>query len=170
MPMGPRSSQVENEAPGTVDMTVTNSVQNLGPLTIETIASNGYDNTLQMSMTNATGSCSNNSMGMNMEQYVSKIPLPHQYCPLPQGANSSDPSSVVVHGGCKPTMHTSGNAAGIFDADKLVMFSKMTFAPAGAESRMGGFAQVTERGNVKWSSGAEAEALFTIPAGFTKAN
>lgn len=170
MPMGPHPSQVENEAPGTVDMTVTNSVQNLGLLTIETIATNGYDNTLQMSMTNATGSCSNNSMGMNMEQYVSKIPLPHQYCPLPQGANSSDPSSVVVHGGCKPTMHTSGNAAGIFDADKLVMFSKMTFAPAGAESRMGGFAQVTERGNVKWSSGAEAEALFTIPPGFTKAN
>ena len=170
MPMGPHAPQVENEAPGTVDMTVTNSVQNLGPLTIEAIETNGYDNTLQMSMTNATGSCSNNSMGMNMEQYISKIPLPHQYCPLPQGANSSDPSSIVVHGGCKPTMHTSGNATGVFDMDKLVMFSKMTFAPAGGESRMGGFAQITERGNVKWSSGAAAEALFTIPPGFTKAN
>lgn len=169
MPMGPRGTQVENEAPGTVDMTVTNSVQNLGPMTIETIATTGYDNTLQMSMTNATGSCQNNSMGMNMEQYISKIPLPHQYCPLPQGANSYDPSSVVVHGGCKPTMHTSGTGAGMFEMDKLVMFSKMSFNAAGGQSHMGGFAQVTERGNVKWYSGAAADALFSIPPGFTKA-
>jgi hypothetical protein len=170
MPMGPRGTQVENEAPGTVDMTVTNSVANLGPMTIETIPTTGYDNTLQMSMTNATGSCQNSSMGMNMEQYVSKIPLTHQYCPLPQGANSYDPSSVVVHGGCKPTMHASGTAAGMFDMDKLVMFSKMSFNAAGGGSHAGGFAQVTERGNVKWPSGAAADALFTIPPGFTKAN
>jgi hypothetical protein len=170
MPMGPHHTQVENEAPGTVDMTVTNSVQNLGPLTIQAIATSGYDNTLQMSMTNAKGSCQNNSMGMNMEQYISKIPLPHQYCPLPQGAGSYDPSSVVVHGGCKPTMHTSGSGAAMLEMDKLVMFSKMSFNAAGGDSHMGGFAQVTERGNVKWYSGATADALFTVPPGFTKAN
>ncbi len=170
MPMGPRSPQVENEASGTVDMTITNTAQNLGPLTIEAIATTGFDHALQMSMTNATGSCANNSMGMNLEQYVSKIPLPHQYCPLPRGAGSYDPSSVVVHGGCKPTVHASGNASGMFDMDKLVMFSKMTLNAAGLQSHMGGFAQVTERGNVKWYSGATADALFTVPPGFTKSN
>jgi hypothetical protein len=169
MPMGPRGrQQAVNEAPGTVDMTITNSVQNLGPMTIETIATDGYDNTLQMSMTNATGSCLNAGMAMNMLQYVSKIPLPHRYCPLPRGAGSYDPSSVV-NGGCKPTMHANG-AGAAFDTDKLVMYSKMTVNPGGGDPRMGAFAHVTERGNVKWLSGASADALFTVPPGFTKAN
>jgi hypothetical protein len=170
MPMGPRPAQVENEASGTVDMTIANTVQNLGPMTIETIATNGYDNALQMSMTNATGSCRNAAMGMNMLQYVSKIPLPHRFCPLPQGAGSYDPSSIV-RGGCKPVMHASGGGAAAFDMDKLVMFSKITVNASGGagDSRMAGFANVTERGNVKWFSGAPADALFTIPPGFTKA-
>jgi hypothetical protein len=171
MPMGPRRTETENLAPGTADLTITNSQQNLGPLTIETIATNGYDNTMQMSTTNATGSCSNSSAGMNLEQYVSKIPIPHQYCPLPR-TMGDNPSSVVVHGGCKPTIHTSGTGTGMMEMDKLVMFSKMSFNGSGSEganSRMAGFAEVTERGNVKWYSGATADALFTIPPGFTQA-
>jgi hypothetical protein len=34
---------------------------------------------------------------------------------------------------------------------------------------MSGLAVVTQRGNVKWLSGAAADALFTIPPGFTAA-
>jgi hypothetical protein len=169
MPVGPHRTQVENEAPGTSDMTITSSEQNLGPLTIETIATTGFDKTIQMSSTNATGSCTNTSFGMNLEQYVSKIAVPRAVCPLPRGGGTDNPTSYVVHGGCKPTMHTSGSAAGMMEIDKLVMFSKMTTNVAGGEARMAGFAQVTERGNVKWYSGAAADALFSIPPGFTQA-
>jgi hypothetical protein len=172
MPMGPRHPQVENEAPGTVDMTVSNSLQTIGPMTIETIATTGYDNTMQMSMTNATGSCNNSSIGMNMEQYVSKIAIPHAYCPLPHSTYSGNPSDVVVHGGCKPKMHVTGTGTGMLEMNNLVMFSKMSFnaaAGGGGDSHMGGFAAITERGNVKWLSGAPADALFTVPPGFTPA-
>jgi hypothetical protein len=170
MPTGPHRTTVENEAPGTADLTITNSVQTLGPLTIEQIATTGYDNTMQMTSANATGSCSDSNAGMNMEQYISKIPIPHAYCPLPQSAMTDNPTSVVVHGGCKPKIHTSGNGAGMLEMDKLVMFSKMGFSAGSGDAHMAGFAAVTERGNVKWYSGAAADALFTIPPGFTKAN
>jgi hypothetical protein len=89
---------------------------------------------------------------------------------LPRNNYSGNPSDVVVHGGCKPKMHVSGTGTGMMDMDKLVMFSKMSFnAAGGAESHMGGFAAITERGNVKWLSGAPADALFTVPPGFTPA-
>jgi len=170
MPVGPGHTTVENEAPGTVDMTVSNSVQTMGPMMIQSIATTGYDNTMQMSMANATGSCTNANVGMNMEQYISKIAIPHQYCPLPHTAYGGNPTDVVVHGGCKPKMHVSGTGTAEMEMDKLVMFSKMTFnAAGGGNPHPGGFAAVTERGNVKWLSGAPADALFTIPPGFSKA-
>jgi hypothetical protein len=170
MPMGPRGrTQTENLAPGTADTTITASEQGLGPLTIDTIATDGYDNSMAMSTTNATGSCSNSSGQMNMEQYISKIGTPRQFCPLPHTTASEDPTTMIVHGGCKPTMHFSGSAMGMRSANLLVMYSKMTFNGGQAESHMGGFAMVTQRGNVKWFGGAPADALFTIPPGFTQA-
>jgi len=172
MPMGPRHTEVENEAPGTADMTIANSVKNLGPLSIESIATTGYDNTMQMSSTNATGSCTNMNAGVNMQQYVSKIAIPRATCPLPRAATNDNPSSVIVHGGCKPTIHYSGAGAGagMMEMNTLVMFSKMSLNSAGSsgDGRMAGFAVITERGNVKWISGPSADALFTVPPGFTK--
>ena len=53
-------------------------------------------------------------------------------------------------------------------AGKLVLiFESRRWVRAAAGSGQG-FGLIIERGNVKWLSGSEAEALFEIPAGFTQ--
>ncbi|HET9029183.1 MAG TPA: hypothetical protein VFN49_03330, partial [Candidatus Aquilonibacter sp.] len=73
---------VRNEAPGTVDMTVSANAKSLGPKTLDGIHTNGSNHDFQMAMTNATGSCHNGAMLMTMTSYVSGIRKPRAYCPL----------------------------------------------------------------------------------------
>lgn len=157
-----------NEAPGTVDMTITSKAVNLGPKTLQGIPTRGSTDTTQMSMTNATGSCSNGSFGAENERYVSNITVPRRMCPLPKGRAPTSPVDMVVQGGCKPTMHGSA-ASGMYwmrSSDKLEMYSRMTMLSGESAGR---FQSVTQRGNVVWLTKPQADALFSIPPGFTQA-
>jgi len=164
-PMG--QPQRVNEAPGTVDMTVTSKAVNLGPKTLQGIATRGSTDTTQMAMTNATGSCDNGSFGVENERYVSNIGIPRRFCPLPKGRTPSTPVDMVVQGGCKPAMH--GSSSGLYwmrSSDKLAMYERMTMI-SGESS--GQFQSVTQRGNVMWLTKPQADALFSVPPGFTQA-
>ncbi len=177
MPMGPmsRGQAPQNEAPGTVDMTMKATSQSLGPMTIDGIATNGTQGSMQMTMANATGSCHDGEFGMAVVQYVSAIGVPRAYCPLPRTMNANPGEAMAAHGGCKPTMHAQG-AAGMGsmmgDASHLAMYRRMSMQGSGSEEAhpgMAGMSMVVERGNVTWLSGAPADALFAIPPGFTQA-
>ena len=151
------------QQPGTVDMTMSGTSKSLGPLTIDGIATVGSDNNVSMSMANATGSCQNGSFSMAMTKYVSQIHVPRAFCPLPKTMSAG--GMAQRNGGCQPHMHFSGSGNPMNDMDRLVMYSLMDTANAGGR---GGAAIVIERGNVKWFSGADADALFSIPPDFTK--
>lgn len=172
-PMGrPMHGAPEKQEPGTVDMTVKASGQNLGPLTIDTIPTTGSQGDVSMSMTNATGSCRDGQFGMNVTSYVSQIATPRAYCPLPRTMTASAPEMMASQGGCKPTMHADVAGGSFFSGEgtHLVMYRRSSMsAGAGENSRMSGMNMVMERGNVKWLSGADADALFAVPAGFTQA-
>jgi hypothetical protein len=74
---------------------------------------------------------------------------------------------MVVQGGCKPTMH--GSATGMYwmrTSDKLEMYNRMTMLSGEAAGK---FQSVTQRGNVVWLTKPQADALFSIPPGFTQA-
>lgn len=183
MPMGggPMHASGGNAPPGTVDMTINVDTKDLGPMTIDDVATKGSEHTMELAMANATGSCHDGNMSMSMTQYVSGIPVPRAYCPIPHAMNPGDMVSMRSGGGCKPNMHVNANMGGIGWGEnvlgRLVIYSRMSFNGGGAQSsgndpgagRMAGMGMVTERGNVKWVSGADAEALFAIPPGFTKA-
>jgi len=162
-----------NAAPGTVDMTVKATATNLGALTIDGIGTTGTDNAFEMSMTNATGSCQNMNMSMKMTQYVSSVGVPRPYCPLPR--TMGGPVGMISQGGCQPRMHAQVQGMGMFGGGngKLVMWSLMQMGSmnnAAMSANMKGGGMLTERGNVKWFSGADADALFSIPPGFTQQN
>jgi len=161
---GPGRTTVENEAPGTGDITFKNSATNLGPKTLDGIPTVGWDKTMEYSATNATGSCSNGDFKIVTLSYVSQIVPPRPYCPLPSGG-APNPESVIVHGGCKPRMHNAMSGFGSI-SDRLEMYLKMSVASGGQNG--GGFATVTERGNVKWYEQPQADALFSVPPGFAK--
>lgn len=162
--MGP--PQRVNEAPGTVDLTITSNAVNLGPKTLQGIPTNGATDTTQMAMTHATGSCSNGSFGVENERYVSKIAVPRRFCPLPKGRTPATPVDMVVQGGCKPSMH--GSSSGMYwmrAGDRLEMYTRMTMLSGESAGR---FQTVTQRGNVMWLTKPQADALFSVPAGFTQ--
>lgn len=148
------------EQPGTVDMTMSGAAKSLGPLSIDGIATVGSDNDMSMTMANATGSCQNGSMKMSVTKYVSQIRVPRPYCPLPRTMTAG--GMAQRSGGCQPHMHFSGTGNAMSDGDRLVMYSLMNMNAAR------GAGVVIERGNVKWFSGADADALFSIPADFSK--
>ena len=150
-----------------MDLTVTSNAVNLGAKTLQGIPTHGSTDTTQMSMTNATGSCSNGSFGAENERYVSNITVPRRMCPLPKGRRTATPVDMVVQGGCKPTMH--GNATGMYwmhTGDKLEMYNRMTMLSGDAAGK---FQSVTQRGNVLWLTKPQADALFSVPPGFTQA-
>lgn len=161
--------QVVNEAPGTATLKITAKETALGPMTVQNVPTSGYTNTVQMAMTNATGSCKNGSFGVEQTRYVSRLAVPRRYCPLPKTrAVPTTPVDVVVRGGCKPTM--TANAPHMYwdaDSGKLEMYSRMAMLSGDAGSN-GRFTTVTQRGNVNWLTKAQADALFSVPAGFTK--
>ncbi len=163
---GPRGQTVENQAPGTGDVTITASAVNLGPKTLDGIPTTGWDRTLGYAETNSTGSCRDSNMNMKTLAYVSQIVPPRRYCPLPRSAVPTSPESVIVHGGCKPRMHGAMSGLGV-TSNRLEMYLKMTMA-MNERGPGGGFASVTERGNVKWFEQPAADALFSVPPGFTK--
>lgn len=149
------------EQPGTVDMTMSGTSKNLGPLSIDGIATIGADNNMTMTMANSTGSCQNGNMNMSMTKYVSAIHVPRPFCPLPRTMTAG--GMAQRSGGCQPRMHFTGTGNAMSDGDRLVMYSLMNTNLGGR-----GAAIVIERGNVKWFSGADADALFSIPPDFTK--
>jgi hypothetical protein len=167
MPGGQSGAQTQNLEPGTADTTLSATRTDLGPLTIDSIPTTGFDSAMSMSTTNATGSCRDGSFSLQMERYISRISIPRSYCPISRSRLMENPGNAAVRGGCKPTMHTNGSVSGMADPDTLVMYSKINMG--GAEGRGGNFAMVIERGNVKWLSGSDADALFAVPAGFTQA-
>ncbi len=167
-PGGYSQQGVTNEAPGTVDMTVQVQSQNLGPRTLEGIPTHGSHASISLVMSHATGSCRNGSMSMQIVQYVSGIGIPRAYCPLPRVSSMQGPGGTVVRGGCKPAFH--GNASGeslmMGNGDDLGMYRRATYSSAQTNGNNFGF--VTEAGSVRWLYKPDAEALFTIPPGFTR--
>jgi hypothetical protein len=164
MPVGRPQGRPAQEDPGTVDMTVKTTAANLGPLTIDGIATTGSNDALEMSMTNATGSCKNADMRLNVVRYVSSIAVPRPYCPLPRAMGPADMATMRDGGGCKPTFHgqTAGAGDAFSDGSRLVLYRRMTIA------QNGGVNVLDERGNVAWLSGQQAEALFAIAPDFTQ--
>jgi hypothetical protein len=121
-------------------------------------------------MANATGSCRNADFSMTVTQYVSSVEVPHRFCPLPHAVNPIE-AAGAMQGGCKPTVQgadfnldTMGVPVG--GIDRLVMYSRTS--AAGGRQQGVGFGMFVERGNVKWLGGADAAALFEVPAGFTR--
>lgn len=153
--------------PGTADMTMSGTSNNLGPLAIDGIATVGYDQSMQMKTTNATGSCRNGEFAMTQTKYVSQIRVPRPYCPLPRTMTTGGMMSRST-GGCEPRMHVTGSLSGMNEMDRLVMYMRMGMGQSSSDQG-GGMNMVVERGNVKWFSGRDADALFTVPAGFTQA-
>jgi hypothetical protein len=166
MPAGdPMHYTPQRNQAGTADMTISSTSQNLGPLTIDGVQTTGSSANMSMNITNATGSCRNGDMQLNATQYVSTIAQPRAYCPLPGSLGSAPAAAMSAQGGCKPTMHVTGQGSNLVEpGDRVVMYRLMAMPSVGRGS------MVVERGNVKWLSGADAEALFTIPEGFTQAS
>lgn len=167
MPAQAGGGDAPRAAAGTADITMSGTSNDLGPLTIDGIGTAGYDQNLQMKTTNATGSCRDNTFSMAQTKYVSQVHVPRPYCPLPKTMTTGGMMSRSSGGGCEPRMHFSGSLAGVNDGDRLVMYLRMQFGQADSPNG-GGMNMVVERGNVKWFSGPDADALFTVPAGFTQ--
>ncbi len=163
----PQQPTVVNQAPGTVDMTTQVQSRNLGPMTLEGISTHGSSDSISLVMAHATGSCRNGSISMQIVQYVSGIGIPRAYCPLPR-VSGSMPQGTIVRGGCKPTFHgsVSGESLMTGNSNDLGMYRRATYG--GAQSNGNNLGFVTEAGNVRWLYRADAEALFTIPPGFTR--
>ncbi|MGA8533224.1 MAG: hypothetical protein WB615_03860 [Candidatus Tumulicola sp.] len=176
---GAPPSQGETGGSGSIDITVNATTTNLGPLTIDGLETSGVDRAIELKMSNATGSCRGNMNGvdviMNAREYVSQVAVPRRFCPLPQSTSMTDMFARYGMGnGCKPKFHSEqGGDAGAVLSDlesgkTLALYSSSTLGMPNAPKQAGGFGMVVERGNVKWLSGAEAQALFEIPAGFTQ--
>lgn len=169
----------ESSGSGSMDVTVNVTTTNLGPMTIDGLQTTGVDRAIDLKMSNATGSCRSDMNGMdvvmNAREYVSQVAVPRRFCPLPQSTSMTDMFARYGMGnGCKPKFHSEqGGDAGAFLPDlesgkTLVLYSSSTLGIPNAPEQAGGFGMLVERGNVKWLSGAEAQALFEIPAGFTQ--
>ncbi len=159
-----------SQAPGTVDITVTSTAQNLGPRTLENVPTHGSSATVSMVLSNATGSCRNASMSMALEEYISGIGIPRPYCPLPHIVSMpTSPQESLSYGGCRPRLHGSASGMSMFgsgSSSRLAMYMSMSFG--GAQTQGQRVETVTEAGNVRWLFKPEADALFSIPPGFTR--
>ncbi len=170
MPQSYGRPTVVNEAPGTEDLTVRANAQSLGPKTLDNVATRGSSASLSIVMANATGSCRNGSSSMEIVEYVSGVGIPRAYCPLPRVGGAMQPGEqTIVHGGCRPRIH--GDASGMSllsgTSSRLAMYRRMTYG-GGAQTQGARIGMVTEAGNVRWLYKPEAEALFSIPPGFTR--
>ncbi|MHB8433241.1 MAG: hypothetical protein ACYC8W_06275 [Candidatus Tyrphobacter sp.] len=169
MPQSYGRPAIVNEAPGSEDLTVRASAQNLGPRTLDNVATHGSSASLSIVMSNATGSCTNGSSSMEIVEYVSGVGIPRAYCPLPRVSGAMQPAQqTIVHGGCRPRIH--GNASGMSllsgTSSRVTMYRRIVYG--GEQTQGQRFGMVTEAGNVRWLYKPEAEALFSIPPGFTR--
>lgn len=150
---------------GTITMVMTRKGSSLGAATIDGVATKGYSLTNTMTISQVTGKCGEKgSFSSISEEYVSGIHQPHTFCPMRPSGTAGMPMGMA----CRPsvTMHDSGGP--VPAADRLVMYSKMGMMAPGSRDATPVSWFVTERGNVKMLYRADAEALFAIPAGFTK--
>jgi len=167
--MGPRGGA--STQPGTVDMTFKSTSQNLGRKTLDGIATNGSSRDFDMMMSNATGSCTNGQFGMTTIVYVSGIRKQRAYCPLSMPKYvASSPREAMASGGCKPRFRSGGTSNPMSDTSQFLEMYMLTTMHQGAAGTRGGFSQLLERGNVDWYYKPQADPLFEIPAGFTKAS
>ncbi len=167
--MSGMSGNMTNMAPGTVDMNLSAKRVDLGNKELEGYMTRGSRTTIAMTMTRATGSCRNGSSSMSIVRYISGINKWRAYCPLPPvaGAPPSSVRATLGHGGCKPHfVRNSGTSDALANnGTKLTLYRLMEMqAPLG-----GKFGSLLERGKIRWLYRPEAERLFSIPAGFTKA-
>jgi hypothetical protein len=166
MSHAPQTATSSGSEPGAMDLTVGGTRDNLGPKTIEAIPTHGDSSNLTMATTNATGSCKNSSFSMNIIEYISSILVPRPYCPLPRTGTPMSPQEYVTRGtGCVPRMHGSALGA-VNNSDRLAMYRLMSLGAGETEGR--NFKSLVEAGSVRWLSRADAEALFSIPPGFTQ--
>ena len=175
---GAPPAQDQGGGSGTIDIAVNVSTTNLGPLTIDGIETAGFDRAIELKMSNATGSCRGSMNGMDVvmsqREYVSHVPIPRRFCPLPQSSSLAETFARYGLGnGCKPNFHSQQGdavaafAPGLETGQTLVLYSRSTMGIPNAPKQAAGIGTIVERGNVKWLGGAEAQALFDVPAGFT---
>jgi hypothetical protein len=166
----PGQRPTTSSAPGTVDMTVTATRSNLGPRTLESVPTKGDSSAVSMAMTNATGSCNDGSFSMRSVEYISNVGIPRAYCPLPRTSAPSSPQEYMSRGGCVPRIHGSASGmagmGGMSAGNRLAMYRMAQFGGAQTNGQM--FGTVTVAGNVRWLYKPEADALFSIPPGFTR--
>lgn len=163
--------ETNNAQPGTADLTLSATRTNLGPRTIESVNTQGDASSISVVMANATGSCRNGSFSMQLTEYVSGIGIPRAYCPLPHLSQAPAAGQTYVSGGCRPRMHGSmtGMAGIMGSSDQgahLAMYRVVSMGAAQSNGQTIG--SLTESGNVRWLDDQEAQALFTIPPGFTQ--
>lgn len=165
----PRQPSGGSSQPGTADLTLTATHANLGPRTIENESTQGDSSTLSIVMANATGSCRNGSFSTQIVEYVSGVGIPRAYCPLPRVSQMPAATQGYASGGCRPRIHGSATgmaAMGSGQGDRLAMYRTMSVGSAASGGQT--FTTLTESGNVRWLGDAEAQALFSIPPGFTQ--
>jgi hypothetical protein len=152
-----------SQAPGTEDFTISTKLTNLGAQAIDGVATNGTQIRTEMSATNATGSCHNLAVTSTAVIYVADFGRP--------GAELTNLTPKLPAGmtsGCKPSVHITADAPALnFKPNDTAMYMLITSSTSidGRSVQIGLF---TERGHVAWLSQGDAEALFAIPADFTK--
>ncbi len=174
-----RAAPAAPEQPGTANVSLTAATRALGTQRIENVPAAGYDTTVSFAMSNATGSCRNGNASVETVQYLAALARPPvAACPSRSTARASVPASAEEmvappSGGCRPTFAASrsgptppANRLALYSLFKLAGGAGATPAPA-PSGGPGGFAFLTERGNLRTLRQADA-GLFAVPAGFTK--
>ncbi|MEA2663829.1 MAG: hypothetical protein QOI11_773 [Candidatus Eremiobacteraeota bacterium] len=172
-----RQAPPDPAQPGTATVTLSEATRALGSLRIENQATAGFDSTTTFAMSNATGSCRDGSASVETVQYLSGLHQPAvTACPIRRRAVPDSATGFVAppSGGCRPTFAASRSGPtpptgrlALYSLFRLSAGAGATPAPA-PSGGPGGFAFLTERGNLKTLGAADA-GLFGVPPGFTKA-
>jgi hypothetical protein len=171
-----RGPAADPSQPGTMVAELTEATTPLGPLRIENQATTGYNATTTFSTSQSTGSCRDASASIRSVEYFSNLNQPTvTSCPLRRPALPRNAGEVVTTptGGCRPTFtfHRSGPTP---PTTKLALYALVSFSggasaapqPAGSPAA-GGFAFLTERGNLKTLGPGDA-GRFDVPANFSR--
>ncbi len=146
----------------------------LGALTIEGLPTSGYDMNIKMTATKPSGETS--TANMNLVAYYAAMAEPHFGCPshrtspTPPGSAGAQMASYALvmsalrtpKGDPRFTVTNSGPA---LPSGKLAMWQNMKMGDG--DRGHGSFGVVTERGDIH-APIADTDAVFSIPAGFTK--
>lgn len=172
-----RQQPAAAEEPGTANASFALTTRSLGTKPIENRQTTGYATTASFAMTNATGSCRNGSGSIETVEYLPAIARPSvTQCPIRRTRTvPEEPTEIVAppSGGCRPTFSAQKSGPAL-PSNRLSLYTLVRMSgsggasPAPQASGAGGFAFLTERGNLKGLGPADA-SLFAIPQGFTKA-